>query len=746
MEITDVQPPPHSAGSWRRRGDAELAAGDCTAAVDSYRRAIAIEPDNPRAHNNLGQALMRLERRAEAIASYRRATQLAADYAVAYNNLGIALNADGETEAALAAFTLALEHAPDLAEAHHNYGNALRRLNRLADALRSYDRAFELRPACAEILVARGDVLAALTRFDEALTAYERALQLRPQEPRVLNKAAALLLMLQRPIEALTYLERALALQADSPEAWAGGAAALRQLHRYEEARSACERALELKADCVPALGTLAEVLMVMGQQQLVDDCLRRILELQPARGDIRLMAVMNQIPQVPRDATQVADSRRLFTESLTQFECWLASHPQVPGPQFVGAATPLYLAYQPQCNLQLLARHGRLCCELMARWERSAGTTGTAAARATPKLRVGIISAHVRDHSVYRTLVRGWIGQLERRTLEVGIIHLGSLADEETARARACTDFFIDGTRPLEQWVRDIRALGLDALVYPEIGMHALTLQLASLRLAPIQIAAWGHPETTGLPSMDYYLSAQCFEPPEGPQYYSERLVALTNLGCYYEPYELAPAPIDIGRWGTRGAGPLFVCPGMPFKYAPQDDHVFADVAQRLGRCQFVFFNGVVPRLAEGLQQRIAATFRARGLEPADHLLLMPWQPTAGFFGLLRQADVLLDTIGFSGFNTMMQAIECELPAVSIAGRFMRGRLGSGILQQAGLPELVTRTKEEYVARAIELATDQGLVRDVRRRLRAGSSRVFRDGAAIASLAEFLDSLRSPR
>src|ERR1700733_9329818 len=110
MEITDVQPPPHSAGIWRRRGDAELAAGDCTAAADSYRRAIAIEPDNPRAHNNLGQALMRLERRAEAIASYRRATQLAADYAVAYNNLGIALNADGETEAALAAFTLALEH------------------------------------------------------------------------------------------------------------------------------------------------------------------------------------------------------------------------------------------------------------------------------------------------------------------------------------------------------------------------------------------------------------------------------------------------------------------------------------------------------------------------------------------------------------------------------------------------------------------------------------------------------------
>jgi protein O-GlcNAc transferase len=90
-----------------------------------------------------------------------------------------------------------------------------------------------------------------------------------------------------------------------------------------------------------------------------------------------------------------------------------------------------------------------------------------------------------------------------------------------------------------------------------------------------------------------------------------------------------------------------------------------------------------------------------------------------------------------------MMQAIECELPAVTIEGRFMRGRLGSGILHRAGLPELVARTKEEYVEQAICLATDDGLARAVRGRLRAGSSRLFRDGMAIASLAQFLSGLR---
>ena len=84
-----------------------------------------------------------------------------------------------------------------------------------------------------------------------------------------------------------------------------------------------------------------------------------------------------------------------------------------------------------------------------------------------------------------------------------------------------------------------------------------------------------------------------------------------------------------------------------------------------------------------------------------------------------------MLDTIGFSGFNTAMQAVGSGLPIVTREGRFMRGRLASGLLKRMGLPELVAQSEEEYVAMAARLARDAEYGRQMRARTRAGSRSV---------------------
>ena len=773
--LTELKP--QDAAVWRRRGNAELARGESTSAVSSYQRALEIEPDNVRGHNNLGQALMRLSRYPEAAASFRRATELSPGYALAHNNLGNALFQQAQVDAALERYRLALVLDPKLTEAHHNCGNVLLRLDRPLEALECYHRALELKPASVDVLRGRGDALSRMKRFEEALTSYQAALQLDPDNARLLTSASDVLTELQRPMEALGYreralreepqsadaqnsraaalnglgrfsealacCERALALRPDFPEAWANRAIALRKTHCYEEARAACERALELRPDFLTPLCTLTEVLDVMGLQQDARDCLRRILELDPNLADARIMSVMSCIPSVAADVEEVAASRVVFAERFAEFEAWVYSHPEVEEAGMVGSSTPFHLAYQHHSNRDLLSRYGRLCSDLMARWQRrQTWTTRQIADRASDKLRVGVVSAHIRDHSVYRALVKGWIEQLDRARFEMGVLHLGFDQDSETAHAKASADFFIEGPRTLSQWIETIQSLGLDVLIYPEIGMNATTVQLASLRLAPHQLASWGHPETTGLPTIDYYLSARDFEPPEAQDYYSERLVPLPNLGCYYEPYGLTPVMPDLGRLGIGAGHPVFVSAGMPFKYAPQHDHLFAEIAQRVGRCQFVLFDVAVPRLAERLHERLFAAFRSRGLDPAEFLVFVPWLPLSEFFGLMQCADVLLDTVGFSGFNTIMQAVECGLPIVAFQGRFMRGRLGSGVVQAAGLPDLIARTEGEYVDLAIRVATDTAFRGEVRQRLASGRERLFRDRTAIDGLAEFLYSL----
>src|SRR5262249_58393548 len=85
--------------------------------------------------------------------------------------------------------------------------------------------------------------------------------------------------------------------------------------------------------------------------------------------------------------------------------------------------------------------------------------------------------------------------------------------------------------------WREIILADALHILIYPEIGMGPVAAQLAAQRLAPAQCNFAGHPETSGYPTLDYFLSSELMEPPDGQQHYTERLVRLPNMSTYYEP-----------------------------------------------------------------------------------------------------------------------------------------------------------------------------------------------------------------
>jgi protein O-GlcNAc transferase len=217
---------------------------------------------------------------------------------------------------------------------------------------------------------------------------------------------------------------------------------------------------------------------------------------------------------------------------------------------------------------------------------------------------------------------------------------------------------------------------------------MDATTAKLASLRLAPVQAASWGHPETSGLPTIDFYLSAQALEPADAQANYTEKLVALPNLGCWLVPTKEEsgkPPALDLAADEL-----VLLCPGNAFKYAPQHDRLLAAIAQRVPRSRLVFFRSRPEPLAEKLRARLAESFRRAGADFERQVTFLPWQSRASFRALLKRADLYLDTVGFSGFNTAVQALECGLPIVAREGRFLRGRLGSGVLRHLGLDALV--------------------------------------------------------
>lgn len=169
-----------------------------------------------------------------------------------------------------------------------------------------------------------------------------------------------------------------------------------------------------------------------------------------------------------------------------------------------------------------------------------------------------------------------------------------------------------------------------------------------------------------------------------------------------------IEPVVFDPVAHGLRPDGPLLVAPGTPFKYAPEHDRVLVEIARRLGRATIVMFEPTLEHRAffEHLMARLARAFAAGGLDMEEHVRVLGWLKPGAFYGLMTRADACLDSIGFSGYNTAMQAVECGLPIVTREGRFLRGRLASALYREMGMAELIAGDEAVYVDLAVRLAS----------------------------------------
>jgi predicted O-linked N-acetylglucosamine transferase (SPINDLY family) len=101
---------------------------------------------------------------------------------------------------------------------------------------------------------------------------------------------------------------------------------------------------------------------------------------------------------------------------------------------------------------------------------------------------------------------------------------------------------------------------------------------------------------------------------------------------------------------------------------------------------------------------------------------------------------DVMLDSIGWSGGNTTLEALAQDLPVVTFEGELMRGRVSAGMLRMMGMPETIAATIDEYVALGVRIARDAAWRQELRSRVMADRQRLYRDRTCITALEAFLE------
>ena len=680
-------------------------SGRLPEAEAGYRQVLDTDPQQFDALRLLGLLAHQRGDHEEAFALLDRAIVVRSDVAEAFNELGAVHHARNHAEAARLCFERALALQPDFFQARLNLACLLGMQHQFANAEAEFERLASLHGDRAEVYANLGVVQHEQGKLLAAIQSYRKALALNPNLT-----------------EAHFNLAQALQTLGDIPSA-------------IQES----EALLRFDAENVRARVLLGRLLHAQGRNADAQECFRQAIADKPDSVEARWCSTMSTLAVAYGPDEHPEDSRQAFAQSLEALRRWFEEARPVDGSVGVGSMQPYYLAYHECDNRALLSRYGDLCSNLMKFAIRSHKRPPTIIRR-LGKVRVGIVSGKIYDQSVWTAIVKGWCRHLDRRRFELTILSTGTVVDRETELARSLVPDFVAGFKDVRQWADQILDRRFDVLFYPEIGMDGMSVRLASLRLAPIQIASWGHPETTGLPTIDYYISADDFEPPGAQAWYREKLVTLPGMGCIYEPHNVA-FDATSGDLSLDRSRVLLLCPGTPYKYDPRRDRTLVEIARRAPECRFVFCHDTVPNVSAMVQKRLEAAFHAAQITFDEHVVFLRHQSRAGFFGLMQITDLCLDTIGFSGFNTTMQALECGLPVVGYEGRFMRGRFASGILRHMGLHELVASAEDQYAKLAEKLVRDVAYLQQVRACIAERVPGLFGDLSPLGAFEDFLES-----
>lgn len=324
-------------------------------------------------------------------------------------------------------------------------------------------------------------------------------------------------------------------------------------------------------------------------------------------------------------------------------------------------------------------------------------------------KLKIGFLSPDFRVHAVM-CFAEGILAQLDRRQFDVYAFHLYPKDDLVTERVKCHVDHFIRMSHlDHDAQANCIRSHAIDILIdmTGHTGNNALLTMVR--KPAPVQVTWLGFVATSGLTAIDYYLTDEIITPPGVEHLFSETLYRLpTYAGSYralsrnplwrYQPlYAVRPTPAIRNGFITYGS-----CNNLG-KLTDEVLTLWGRLLQQMPTAHLLIegkgFNKI--DFAESYRTRCASL----GID-IERLDLIPLDTNRQYLSY-HDIDIALDPFPLNGGTTTCDVLWMGLPLVAMEGDSSPSRMCTDALTHLGRTEWVAKTPEEYVAIAIDLASN---------------------------------------
>lgn len=425
--------------------------------------------------------------------------------------------------------------------------------------------------------------------------------------------------------------------------------------------------------------------------------------------------------PKGYRSVEEVVRWRKHFEQSIEDagtFEPWNPYE----GYHAICDVSTITPGHQPFSMLEPMRNLGRLLHDRIAA-KVAPELLEPLGARKPGKLRLGI--AGDLGSSSGSAWVQGLLGGLDRAEFEAYALKTSGLEDAVSYTIKDLADkhWRLAG-HPLEI-VRFIRSLDLDYLIFPEIGGVGAEYQTAIFRLARKQALGWGCPFTSGLPTIDHYLSGEFMEAPSDVGEYTEELVLMPRTGVCLSEAPMIEFDLRREHLGLPD-GFLVAYPQYVVKWLPEWDHLLQEIISRTSGT-LVCFDFGMSNARQIFQERMARLgIPVFWLSRMNRYL---------FRNAIRLFDVNLDSPAWSGGLTAIECLTAGAPFVTLPGPFLRQRLAYGFCKQAGAEGLAAKDESDY----IDLAAMPERVRAAMKDLNADA--LYGDVAPVRALEDLIRS-----
>jgi len=719
-----------NAGAHFNLGNALMESGRLDDAVASYDKAIAIRPDHAPAHGNRGLALQELGRLDDAVAGFREALDLNPGIAEAHNNLGNALLELGRLDGAVAGFREALAIQPDFAEAHYNLGNALQEQELLKEAVACFKAAISANPDYAEAYSNMGNALRRLERFEEGIVSCHKALAIKPDFVEARYNLGTLFHELGMLNEAVTSYQKVLAIQPDNADAHNSFGQALHKMGRLDDAVASYRRAMEINPEHPDVNINLGSA---FGDKGAIDKAAEQYdlaIAKDPENAGLRIKRAL-LMPVIPASGEDIEARRKTLAGAVKAVRDQNQVSSEAPG---LAGTTNFYLAYHEKNNKRMAKDIAEMHIAAFPGLEYEAKHCASGQTAKKDVLRVGFISTFFHNHTIGK-LNLGLVQKLSRDDFEVVVFRPQRKKDDISAAFDTAADKVVTLRKDLEHDLKAIADEELDILFYTDIGMDNYLYYLAYARLAPVQAVTWGHPDTTGIPNMDYFISSETLEPSGEHDHYNEQLIKLNDLAIYFYRPRRPNRRYIRKDYGLPDGVRLYVCPQPLFKFHPDFDRVLGELLRRDSGGRLVLLDdnkgGCWKKL---LLERFQSAFP----DVADRVEFVPRMELNKFLGLTILADAVLDVPTFSGGNSSIEMFAMGVPIVTLPGNFLRGRITLACYKQMGLSDLVASDEESYISLALRLARDSDFRKRMQADIQANSDKLFETIEPVRELEAF--------